>query len=104
MPFHQPQHSIQMLIYNFFLPAQEQLRMEKLLAEEAELTFLPVINPYYSVQSRPLLDLKDPEPYLAHARARKLKLEAERKLAAEEEQVRCSWCNIPCKRTGGPGA
>lgn len=61
--------------------------MEKLLAEEAELTFLPVINPYYSVLSRPLLDLRDPEPYLAHARARKLRLEAARKAAAEQEQV-----------------
>jgi hypothetical protein len=57
------------------------------MAEEAHLTFLPTINPHYSVHSRPLLKLRDPTPYLAYTHARKLRLEAARKLAAEEEQV-----------------
>ena len=51
---------------------QEQLRKEKLLAEERQLTFRPSINHYYH-SSRPRLRLSDPGPYLAHVQQRALK-------------------------------
>ncbi len=51
---------------------QEQLRAEKLLAEEKHLTFRPSINHYYHT-SRPQLRLNNPGPYLAHVRAKTLK-------------------------------
>ncbi len=71
--------------------AQEQLRLEALQAEEAQLTFAPAINPCYSIVSRPLLDLADPAPYLAHANAQCRRLEALRQQAAEERKVRGSF-------------
>ena len=51
---------------------QEQLREEKLLAEERQLTFRPSINHYYHT-SRPRLCLSNPGPYLAHVQQRALK-------------------------------
>ena len=50
---------------------QEQLRKEKLLAEERQLTFRPSINHYYHT-SRPRLCLSNPGPYLAHVQHRAL--------------------------------
>ena len=69
---------------------QEQLRLERTAAEEAQMTFAPSINPCYSVSSRPLLDLADPDPYLAHAESQRRRLEASRQQAAEERKVRGS--------------
>ncbi|CAL8470461.1 g10003 [Coccomyxa elongata] len=66
----------------------EQLRLEALEAEEAQLTFAPAINPCYSIVSRPLLDLADPAPYLAHADAQRRRLEAARQEAANERKVK----------------
>ena len=54
------------------LMLQEQLRAEKLLAEEKQLTFRPSINHYYHT-SRPQLRLSNPSPYLAHVQANALK-------------------------------
>lgn len=51
---------------------QEQLRAERLLAEEKQLTFRPVIN-QYSHSSRPRLRLSNPEPYLAHVQSRAMR-------------------------------
>ncbi|KAK9915820.1 hypothetical protein WJX75_004541 [Coccomyxa subellipsoidea] len=64
----------------------EQLRLERTAAEEAQMTFAPSINPCYSVSSRPLLDLADPDPYLAHAESQRRRLEASRQQAAEERK------------------
>lgn len=71
--------------------AQEQLRLEALEAEQAELTFAPAINPCYSIVSRPLLDLADPAPYLEHANTQRRRLEAARQQAAVERKVRGSF-------------
>lgn len=51
---------------------QEQLRAEKLLAEEKHLTFRPSIN-HYDHTSRPRLRLSNPGPYLAYVQAKALK-------------------------------
>ena len=51
---------------------QDQLRAEKLLAEEKLLTFRPSINHYYHT-SRPQLRLSNPAPYLAHVQSSALK-------------------------------
>ena len=51
---------------------QEQLRAEKVLAEEKLLTFRPSINHYYHT-SRPQLRLSNPGPYIAHVQAKALK-------------------------------
>lgn len=69
---------------------QEQLRLERTAAEEAQMTFAPSINHCYSVSSRPLLDLAYPDPYLAHAESQRRRLEASRQQAAEERKVRGS--------------
>lgn len=45
---------------------QEQLRLEKLLTEEAQLTFHPTINAY--PDARPHLSLRNPDAYLASVR------------------------------------
>ncbi len=71
--------------------AQEQLRLEALETEETQLTFTPAINPCYSIVSRPLLDLADPAPYLAHADAQRRRLEAARQEAAKERKARGSF-------------
>ena len=59
-------------VKNLGVVVQEQLRAEKLLAEEKHLTFRPSINHYYHT-SRPQLRLNNPGPYLAHVRAKTLK-------------------------------
>lgn len=55
-----------------------------------QLTFAPSINPCYSINSRPLLDLANPSAYLAHEEAQRRRLEAARRAAAEERKVRGS--------------
>ncbi|KAK9808613.1 hypothetical protein WJX72_000549 [[Myrmecia] bisecta] len=71
----------------------EQMRLEKLLAEEAELTFKPKINPYPDVQPR--LNLKHPDQYLAQVRAkyqsREEQCQENRRLQEERELEECTF-------------
>ncbi|KAK9805192.1 hypothetical protein WJX72_005002 [[Myrmecia] bisecta] len=46
----------------------QQIRLEKPLADEAELTFKPKINP--DPDAQPRLNLKHPDLYLAQVRAK----------------------------------
>lgn len=59
-------------VKNLGVVLKDQLRAEKLLAEEKQLTFRPSINHYYHT-SRPQLRLNNPGPYLVHVQANTLK-------------------------------
>lgn len=48
---------------------QEQMRLEALMKEEAQLTFKPIVNQYNDVRAH--LNLRHPEAYLAQVDAKR---------------------------------
>lgn len=48
---------------------QEQMRLEALMKEEAQLTFKPSVNQYHDVRAQ--LNLRHPEAYLAQVTAKR---------------------------------
>ncbi len=68
---------------------QEQLRLDKLLAEESQLTFKPSITEY--PEARPHLSLRNPEVYLASVRAKE-----QQRMAEQLEKKRLEEVNREC--------
>ena len=76
---------------------QEQMRLEALMKEEAQLTFRPSVNQYHDVRAH--LNLRHPEAYLAQVTAKRqaqlaqrLEERRSREVPLPPSPVTCCWC------------